>query len=346
MAHDVFISFSSGDKAIADAACAILETRRIRCWIAPRDVRPGIPYPQSIMEGIRGSRVLVLILSTRSNTSKHVMREVECAVHSEIPVVPLRIDDSSPTGSLEYLVSSVHWIDALPPPLERHLETLARVVHALLAELRGGETSVRPPLGERGLKAGHPDLAPASPRADSPPSNSDPGQLPKAGHQSAESSKSETSAKSAAVIDAESLARQTEVAARPQDPGVWNQIVGALPKPRNIPRLWLYVGSLLLLAFLGIIIRRATTQPSRDWTNSIGMKFVRIDPGEFVMGTTREPGLQADASVSGDRRSDVRHGTTQAFRPDHAAVLAGRPRGHTGSVLRGDGGKPEQLPGG
>ena len=77
MAHDVFISFSKEDKAIADAACAIVEARCIRCWIAPRDVQPGIPYPQSIMEGIRGSCVLVLILSTRSNTSIHVMREVE-----------------------------------------------------------------------------------------------------------------------------------------------------------------------------------------------------------------------------------------------------------------------------
>jgi formylglycine-generating enzyme required for sulfatase activity len=28
-------------------------------------------------------------------------------------------------------------------------------------------------------------------------------------------------------------------------------------------------------------------QPGREWTNSIGMKLVRIDPGEFTMGTTK-----------------------------------------------------------
>ncbi|MBV8226902.1 MAG: toll/interleukin-1 receptor domain-containing protein [Verrucomicrobia bacterium] len=41
MSHDVFISHSSADKRAADAACALLETRGIKCWIAPRDIRPG-----------------------------------------------------------------------------------------------------------------------------------------------------------------------------------------------------------------------------------------------------------------------------------------------------------------
>jgi len=144
MAHDVFISYSTEDKPIADAACAILEAQRIGCWIAPRDVQPGIFYPQSIMVGIRGSRVLVLILSAKSHTCKHVMREVERAVNWEIPVVPLRIEEVSLSGSMEYLVGSVHWIDALTPPMERHFETLARVVRALLTEFHGTETSDHP----------------------------------------------------------------------------------------------------------------------------------------------------------------------------------------------------------
>lgn len=39
--HDVFISYAAADKPVADAACATLESRKIRCWIAPRDVVPG-----------------------------------------------------------------------------------------------------------------------------------------------------------------------------------------------------------------------------------------------------------------------------------------------------------------
>jgi len=41
MAHDAFISHSSKDKTIADATCAYLEASKIRCWVAPRDIRPG-----------------------------------------------------------------------------------------------------------------------------------------------------------------------------------------------------------------------------------------------------------------------------------------------------------------
>jgi len=41
MSHDIFISYSSKDKPIADGICASLETAGIRCWIAPRDIAAG-----------------------------------------------------------------------------------------------------------------------------------------------------------------------------------------------------------------------------------------------------------------------------------------------------------------
>jgi hypothetical protein len=49
MSHDVFISHSSADKRAADAACALLEARGIKCWIAPRDIRPGSDWGESII---------------------------------------------------------------------------------------------------------------------------------------------------------------------------------------------------------------------------------------------------------------------------------------------------------
>jgi hypothetical protein len=36
MEFDAFISHSSSDKTAADAACAVLESTGIRCWISPR----------------------------------------------------------------------------------------------------------------------------------------------------------------------------------------------------------------------------------------------------------------------------------------------------------------------
>ena len=56
MAHDVFISYASRDKAAADTICGGLEQRSIRCWMAPRDIVPGVPWAESIIDAIEGSR--------------------------------------------------------------------------------------------------------------------------------------------------------------------------------------------------------------------------------------------------------------------------------------------------
>lgn len=132
MAHDVFISYSSQDKPIADAACSILEKMGVRCWIAPRDVTPGTNYGGAIVQAIRDSSVLVLILSSNSNQSPQVLREVERAVSSGLPIIPLRVEEVQLTPSMEYYVSSQHWLDAMNPPLENHLHKLGATVKALL----------------------------------------------------------------------------------------------------------------------------------------------------------------------------------------------------------------------
>ena len=73
MAHDLFISYSAKDKPIADAVCAALEAERIRCWIAPRDVLPGVPYGEVLIEAINESRVMLLVFSSHSNESPQVI---------------------------------------------------------------------------------------------------------------------------------------------------------------------------------------------------------------------------------------------------------------------------------
>lgn len=132
MAHDVFISYSSKDKATADAVCARLETRGIRCWIAPRDVAPGANYGAAIIDAIHGSRALVLVLSAHANASRHIPNEIERAVSHGVPVLPFRIEDVLPAKALDLFIGAVHWLDAMTPPLDRHLDQLADSVARLL----------------------------------------------------------------------------------------------------------------------------------------------------------------------------------------------------------------------
>ncbi len=133
MAHDVFVSYASGDKQVADAVCATLESHGIRCWIAPRDVLPGIHYGEAIIDAIHECRIMVLVFSSKANLSSHIPKEIERAVSQGVTVMPLRIEDVAPAKSLDYFIGSVHWLDALTPPLEMHLQRLSENVQTLLS---------------------------------------------------------------------------------------------------------------------------------------------------------------------------------------------------------------------
>jgi hypothetical protein len=132
VAYDVFISYASKDKTIADAVCARLEAAGIRCWIAPRDIVAGTSYGEAIIEAIRGLKVMVLVFSSNANASGHIPKEVERAVSNGVAIVPFRIEDVAPGKSLDYFIGSVHWLDAMTPPMEKHLDDLAATVQKLL----------------------------------------------------------------------------------------------------------------------------------------------------------------------------------------------------------------------
>lgn len=101
MAFDVFISYASKDKIVADAVCAKLESSAIRCWIAPRDIVAGTSYGEAIIEAIHGAKVMVLVFSSNANASGHIPKEVERAVSNGVAILPFRIEDVAPGKSLD-----------------------------------------------------------------------------------------------------------------------------------------------------------------------------------------------------------------------------------------------------
>jgi hypothetical protein len=132
MAHDVFISHSTIDKAVSDAVCAALENGGIRCWVAPRDVQPGRSFAGEITRAIQESKIMVLIFSAHSNNSEQVLREVQLAVKARLHIIQFRIEDVHLNDDLEYFLSTPHWLDALTPPLENHLRRLETSIKTLL----------------------------------------------------------------------------------------------------------------------------------------------------------------------------------------------------------------------
>ena len=156
MAHDVFISHSAQDKAVADAVCAALENAAVRCWIAPRDVQPGRSFAGEITRAIQQSKVMLMIFSRHSNASEQVLREVQLAVDCRVPIIRLRIEDIPLSDDLRYYLSTPHWLDALSHPLSKHIPPLTAAIRELLgassAESNGTSagTSLRPQFFRRG----------------------------------------------------------------------------------------------------------------------------------------------------------------------------------------------------
>ena len=99
---------------------------------SPRDIVAGTSYGESIIEAIHSVKVMVLVLCANANSSGHIPKEVERAVSNGVAILPFRIEDVPPGKSLDYFIGSVHWLDAMTPPLEKHLDELVETVQKLI----------------------------------------------------------------------------------------------------------------------------------------------------------------------------------------------------------------------
>ena len=105
MTYDVFISYSTKDKPIADAICANLETVGVRCWIAPVGYRPGGRLADAVTRAISISRIMVLVFSANSNSSEDVSRELFLAANSKLVIIPFKIENIEPEPGKQYYLA-------------------------------------------------------------------------------------------------------------------------------------------------------------------------------------------------------------------------------------------------
>jgi hypothetical protein len=163
VARDIFISYSQPDRDCAFELVSRLEGQGIECWIAPRDIAPSADWAAEIMDAISAARAMILVFSANSNQSPQVRREVERAVHKQLSILPFRIEDVLPSKSLEFFLSTQHWMDAFPPPREPHYARLCAYLKTQLADTtrltseaqRAAESGLQPILaGSAGAATG------------------------------------------------------------------------------------------------------------------------------------------------------------------------------------------------
>jgi hypothetical protein len=133
MNYDVFISYCSENRKIADALVHHLEAKEIRCWIDHRDLLPGFSWREGIIEALEGSPgiAMVLLFSSASNKSRQVIKEISMADEENILVIPVRIENILPEGAIKLELQGRHWLDAFEGKEDRIEKAADRIKQTL-----------------------------------------------------------------------------------------------------------------------------------------------------------------------------------------------------------------------
>ena len=121
-----FISYSSVNRASADALNDLLKRNGIKSWMAPGDIPPGKAYADSITDALKQCACFVLLLTEHSQSSEWVSKELERAVSYKKPIIPVMLEDFELDGKFElyigeYQIVSVKRIDENTAEMKRIL---------------------------------------------------------------------------------------------------------------------------------------------------------------------------------------------------------------------------------
>ncbi len=107
---DVFISYNSEDRVVAEEICTALKGRGISCWIDYENDLFGANYADTIVKEIAAAPVFLVLLSERSMQSQHVLRELTLAADKGKTVIPVALGDITLPPAFDYYLSAKHCI--------------------------------------------------------------------------------------------------------------------------------------------------------------------------------------------------------------------------------------------
>jgi len=137
MDYDVFISYSSEDRAFADGLCHNLESQDVKCWIAPRDILPGRSWRESIAKAVEATPFMALLFSTNSSNSEQVKKELGLADDYKKIVIPVRVENIKPVGEFAYELLGKHWLDAFGEAGQDHIQKASEYIAEQVKKLKG-----------------------------------------------------------------------------------------------------------------------------------------------------------------------------------------------------------------
>ncbi len=120
---DIFISYSRKDSEQAEELAERLRTRGIDVWIDKSGIEAAKSWSKEIVRAIDECKAFVVLISSNSQESQNVSREVGIASESKKPMLPIALEDIKLSDELRYHLSGIQRVaytqfDAIAQALE------------------------------------------------------------------------------------------------------------------------------------------------------------------------------------------------------------------------------------
>lgn len=132
--YDVFISHNSEDKPVVRELARRLKTDGLRIWFDEWEIKPGDMIALKIEQGLKQSRILILVMSANAFASDWVTLERQTALfrdptNANRRFIPLRIDNAEIKDTLKQFA----YIDWRQRSSEQYAKLLAACRQPMLA---------------------------------------------------------------------------------------------------------------------------------------------------------------------------------------------------------------------
>ncbi len=104
---EVFISYKAEEFDEANWVKSTLENNGISCWMAPASIPGGSSYAVEIPNAIRQAKIFVLILSSKSQSSQWVSKEVDLAINEGKIVLPFMLENCTLKDDFNFYLTNV-----------------------------------------------------------------------------------------------------------------------------------------------------------------------------------------------------------------------------------------------
>lgn len=144
-AADVFISYCSAQRQVADKIRSRLQRNNISCWMAPYSIPPGSSYQKEIPNALGTIQHVLLILSEEAEQSRWVQKEVGCTIGARHTLIPYQKEFYQHSPHFSFLLDGEQIFEANTSLSEaEQLEELVRYLETKINRNRGTNNSNAP----------------------------------------------------------------------------------------------------------------------------------------------------------------------------------------------------------